>query len=241
LALFFAISGTAIALPGRNSVDSGDIKPGNVRTSDLKRAAVKRVKLAPNSVDSSRVLADSLTGGDIDESTLVLPQNAIGAETIGPGEEANRTRRVVFPAAAIDPGSAQAGNQLSFAVLNFDPSTSQFASISTETPIDRVAGTDLTLRLIWSASGAGSVSWHLQRHVAAVGEDIGSGFAALDATTPNAGPNIANSTAFTIPSAAIQNGDLIGFSIERSAGISADTLTSPARLHLVELDYMATD
>ena len=35
LALFIALQGTAFALPGLNSVDSGDIAPNQVRSSDL--------------------------------------------------------------------------------------------------------------------------------------------------------------------------------------------------------------
>ena len=55
--------GTANALPGKNKVDSGDIKTANVKLSDL----------APNAVDSSKVVDDSLTGADVNESTLALP------------------------------------------------------------------------------------------------------------------------------------------------------------------------
>ena len=41
LALFFAVAGgSAIALKGRNSVDSGDIKPKAVKTSDIANNAV---------------------------------------------------------------------------------------------------------------------------------------------------------------------------------------------------------
>jgi hypothetical protein len=69
IALFaFAMAGTAGALPGRNKVDSGDIKNGNVRLNDL----------AANSVDSTKVADESLTGADINESSLNLPaQQAI--------------------------------------------------------------------------------------------------------------------------------------------------------------------
>src|SRR5436190_3824374 len=63
VAVFIALTGTAAALPGRNSVDSGDIKNANVRAADL----------APNSVDSTKVLDDSLTGADVNESSLNLP------------------------------------------------------------------------------------------------------------------------------------------------------------------------
>jgi hypothetical protein len=53
LALFVAITGIAGALPGKKSVDKNDLKK--------------------NSVASKNVAADTLTGGDIKESTLELP------------------------------------------------------------------------------------------------------------------------------------------------------------------------
>jgi len=62
LALFLAITGgtTAIALSGKNSVDSGDIKNGNVRTRDLAGNAV--------------------TGKKVRELTLGIVPDAIHAE-----------------------------------------------------------------------------------------------------------------------------------------------------------------
>ena len=50
---------------------SGDIKnliPGSVGSADLHTGAVTADRLAPNSVDSSKVVADSLKGADIKES-----------------------------------------------------------------------------------------------------------------------------------------------------------------------------
>jgi hypothetical protein len=41
IALIAALSGTAIALPGKNTVDSGDIKKGAVKTSDIARGTVQ--------------------------------------------------------------------------------------------------------------------------------------------------------------------------------------------------------
>ncbi len=39
-ALVLALGGAAVALPGRNSVRSNDIKPHNVKLSDIARGAV---------------------------------------------------------------------------------------------------------------------------------------------------------------------------------------------------------
>ena len=60
VAMFLALAGSAAALPGSNTVDSGDIVNGEVKRPDVAGAAVTSAKVAD----------DSLTGSDIDESTL---------------------------------------------------------------------------------------------------------------------------------------------------------------------------
>lgn len=99
VALFFSLSGTALAaalITSNNQVaahvisgangPSGDTKnliPGSVGTADLHAAAVTVDRLAPNSVDSSKVVANSLRGADIKESTLdQVPSAANGATKI---------------------------------------------------------------------------------------------------------------------------------------------------------------
>lgn len=67
-AVFLALTGSAAALQGRNSVNSGDIKPRNVKRSDL----------AGNSVDSTKVVDGSLLGGDFAPGQL--PQGATGPQ-----------------------------------------------------------------------------------------------------------------------------------------------------------------
>src|SRR5689334_11923292 len=48
--LVLAAAGTAQALPGKNTVDSGDIKNGQVKTVDLGANAVKSAKIADGTV-----------------------------------------------------------------------------------------------------------------------------------------------------------------------------------------------
>jgi hypothetical protein len=62
IALFVAMSGSAVALQGRNSIDGNDLRNG----------AVKRGDLAANAVNSAKVVNNSLTGADINESTLAF-------------------------------------------------------------------------------------------------------------------------------------------------------------------------
>jgi hypothetical protein len=59
-AMFVALTGTAVALPGKNTVDSGDIKNNQVRSKDVKN--------------------DNLSGADIAEQSLgVVPSAASAA------------------------------------------------------------------------------------------------------------------------------------------------------------------
>ena len=102
IALFVSLSGTAAALSGRNTVDSGDIKPENVRASDLDRGAVTAGKVAPGAVggsaiapgaiDGSKVAGDSLTGAQVLESslgTVPFATSADSATTAGSANTAN--------------------------------------------------------------------------------------------------------------------------------------------------------
>ena len=92
LALLVALSGTAVALPGRNTVDSGDIKNQVIRSLDLRGNAVTGAKVRRNSLTGADVRnlgggdvnADSLTGEDINEGTLgQVPQAATAAAVNG--------------------------------------------------------------------------------------------------------------------------------------------------------------
>ncbi len=64
--LTLAVFGNAQALPGTGTVDSGDIKDGQV----------KRADLANRAVNSGKVALDGLTGNVIDEKTLGKVPNA---------------------------------------------------------------------------------------------------------------------------------------------------------------------
>jgi hypothetical protein len=73
IALLAALSGTAVALPGKNTVDSGDIKKGAVKRSDLGKNAVTSLK-----VKNSSLLAEDFAPGQ-------LPQGAQGPQgPVGP-------------------------------------------------------------------------------------------------------------------------------------------------------------
>jgi hypothetical protein len=84
IAIFlFATGGSAMALQGKNTVDSGDIK----------NKQVKRADIAPNAVNGSRVANGAIAGADVNESSLAQVPSAADAAAVGgiPGGEIVRT------------------------------------------------------------------------------------------------------------------------------------------------------
>jgi hypothetical protein len=73
VALLAGVGGTAAALPGKNTVDSGDIRKG----------AVKRSEIARNAVNGRKVANGSITGKDVEEGTLGKVGRAETANTAG--------------------------------------------------------------------------------------------------------------------------------------------------------------
>jgi hypothetical protein len=89
VALLAALSGTAVALPGKNTVDSGDIKKNAVKSSDIAKGAVKTADLAKNAVRSAKVRNNSLTGNDVNESTFGKVPSAATADSATTANSAN--------------------------------------------------------------------------------------------------------------------------------------------------------
>ena len=81
VALLAALSGTAVALPGSNSVDSGDIRNKQVKGRDLANNAVTGKKVKNSAIRSADVGNNSLTGADINETTLRQVPSANSATT----------------------------------------------------------------------------------------------------------------------------------------------------------------
>ena len=71
IALLAALGGTAVALPGSNTVTSGDIVNSQVKTQDIRNSTIR----------GRDVRADTLTGSDIDESSLGKVPSATTADS----------------------------------------------------------------------------------------------------------------------------------------------------------------
>lgn len=85
VAVFLSLSGGAYAVTAidRNSVRSGHIANGEVRHPDLGEGSVIASKLRSHSVNSPKVLNDSLTGADVNESQLGVVPSAQDAASLG--------------------------------------------------------------------------------------------------------------------------------------------------------------
>jgi hypothetical protein len=73
IALVAALSGTAVALPGVNLIDSGDIKNGQVKGKDIGRSAVTGKKVKNGSLTGADVKDESLTPSDFNGSVQGPP------------------------------------------------------------------------------------------------------------------------------------------------------------------------
>ncbi|HEX6115894.1 MAG TPA: hypothetical protein VFY99_02260 [Solirubrobacterales bacterium] len=125
VAVFIALGGTAAALPGKNKVDSGDIKKGQVKVSDLAGGsvtepkladgAVTNPKLAPGAVDGSKVAADAITGADVNEGTLDIPQQALPT-SLPPSGAAGGDLTGTYPDPRVNEAGLAAGGDLTGAL-----------------------------------------------------------------------------------------------------------------------------
>lgn len=81
VALVFAVSGVAVALPGKNSVASKDIKKNAVTAAKIKNGAVTEAKLGEGAVGTAKIGNDAVTGAKVNEATLGKVPSAGTADT----------------------------------------------------------------------------------------------------------------------------------------------------------------
>lgn len=85
LALFVALGGTAGALAGKNTVDSRDIKPKNVKASDLAKGAVSGPKIRGGAVNGAKVLDETLGQADLGANSVGPPELELFKSSTSPG------------------------------------------------------------------------------------------------------------------------------------------------------------
>jgi hypothetical protein len=82
VALFAALSGAAVALPGQNTVNSGDIIDQKVKSRDLKTASVKADEISDGIQPRSNSV--SVPGGGAENGAYIVEQVTASC---APGEE----------------------------------------------------------------------------------------------------------------------------------------------------------
>jgi hypothetical protein len=66
----FAVTGTAIALPGTDTVDSGDIINGEVKSPDIENLGIQSGDLATQAVNGGKIAPNAVTSGRIGDNQV---------------------------------------------------------------------------------------------------------------------------------------------------------------------------
>ena len=74
IALFIALGGSAVALQGKNSVDSGDVKPDVLRAEDLADDSVTFRELAKDAVNPNKILDGSVHAAALGDTFDVVTE-----------------------------------------------------------------------------------------------------------------------------------------------------------------------
>lgn len=109
VALFAALAGGAVALPGNNSVTSGDIKNGQVKSKDIKN----------NDVRSKDIRNNTVSGNDVNESSLGVVPNAANANHALTATNANNANLASNASTAVNAANSAKVGGLSVRKIRF--------------------------------------------------------------------------------------------------------------------------
>jgi hypothetical protein len=84
LSLFVALSSTAVALKGKNTVDSGDIKPKAVKAPDIADEAVKARNLTLGAITPFNIGVRTILSENLDDGAVTSPKLAKLSIAYGP-------------------------------------------------------------------------------------------------------------------------------------------------------------
>jgi hypothetical protein len=112
VALVFALSGVAVALPGKNSVATKDIKKNAVTAAKIKNGAVTGGKLGDGSVTTSKLANDAATGAKVDEASLGKVPSATKADSATTAETATKATEATNATTATTATTATNANEL---------------------------------------------------------------------------------------------------------------------------------
>jgi hypothetical protein len=121
VALFAALSGAALALPGTQTVNSGDVKNESLKSIDLKdNKAVASSDVIDESLTGADVQDNSITGNDVAEATLGQVPQAANASTLNGKTASQFTSSSIYKnESALGPGSTIGdGTQVMAAACN---------------------------------------------------------------------------------------------------------------------------
>jgi hypothetical protein len=72
VALVAALTGTAVALPGKGKVDKNDLRKNVVKSKHVKPQTLTAADVRAESLTGAELQGDSVTGADVDESSLAI-------------------------------------------------------------------------------------------------------------------------------------------------------------------------
>jgi uncharacterized secreted protein with C-terminal beta-propeller domain len=108
VALLAALTGTAVALPGTNSVDSGDIKNSQVKTQDIKNSTIA----------GKDVKSNTITGSDVNESSLGKVPSATAADSATTATTATNATNAVNATNAANAGTLDGVDSTGYVKVN---------------------------------------------------------------------------------------------------------------------------